>query len=110
MLVDTLLLGGGERFLVGLATNLPRERWDVTVCATRRPDGPLADELADAGLRYENLGRKGRFSVLPFARLVSLLRRERFDVLHAHMFGSNLWGTIFGRLTRTPVVVAHEQT
>jgi glycosyltransferase involved in cell wall biosynthesis len=56
------------------------------------------------------LGRTGRFDVAPFARLVALLRRERFEVLHAHKFGSNLWGTIFGRLTRTPVVVAHEQT
>ena len=46
----------------------------------------------------------------PFARLVALLREERFDVLHAHKFGSNLWGSIFGRLTRTPVVIAHEQT
>jgi glycosyltransferase involved in cell wall biosynthesis len=110
MLVDTLYVGGGERFLVGLATNLPPERWEVTVCATREHAGPLADELVEAGLRYETLGRKRRYSVLPFARLVSLLRRERFDVLHAHMFGSNLWGTIFGRLTRTPVVVAHEQT
>jgi glycosyltransferase involved in cell wall biosynthesis len=110
MLVDTLYVGGGERFLVGLATNLPPERWDVTVCATRRHAGPLADELAEAGLRYETLGRKRRYSVLPFARLVSLLRRERFDVLHAHMFGSNLWGTIFGPLTSTPVVIAHEQT
>jgi glycosyltransferase involved in cell wall biosynthesis len=110
MLVDTLYVGGGERFLVGLATNLPRERWDVTVCATRRHAGPLGDELAAAGVRYETLGRKGRYNVLPFARLVALLRRERFDVLHAHMFGSNLWGTIFGRLTRTPVVIAHEQT
>jgi glycosyltransferase involved in cell wall biosynthesis len=110
MLVDTLYVGGGERFLVGLATHLPPERWDVTVCATREHAGPLVDELAQAGVRYETLGRKGRYNLRPFARLVSLLRRERFDVLHAHMFGSNLWGTIFGRLTRTPVVVAHEQT
>jgi glycosyltransferase involved in cell wall biosynthesis len=110
MLVDSLHLGGGESFLVGLATNLPRDRWEVTVCATRRHEGPLTAELVDAGVRYEALGRTSRYDLLPFARLVSLLRRERFDVLHAHMFGSNLWGTIFGRLTRTPVVVAHEQT
>jgi glycosyltransferase involved in cell wall biosynthesis len=110
MLVNSLYVGGAERFLVGLATNLPRERWDVTVCATRRHEGTLVTDLAEAGVRYETLGRSGRFDVLPFARLVSLLRRERVDVLHAHMVGSNLWGTIFGRLTRTPVVIAHEQT
>ena len=26
------------------------------------------------------------------------------------MFGSNVWGTIIGRLARTPVIVAQEQT
>ena len=30
------------------------------------------------------------------------------DVLHGHLFGSNVWAVILGRLTRTPVVVAHE--
>ena len=110
MMVDSLYAGGAERFMVGLATHLPSDRYDVTVCATRRHDGPLVSEVLEAGLRYETLGRSGRYDLTPFARLVSLLRKERFDVVHAHKFGSNLWGTIFGRLTRTPVVVAHEQT
>jgi glycosyltransferase involved in cell wall biosynthesis len=110
MMVDTLYAGGAERFMVGLATHLPKDRYDVTVCATRSHEGPLTSEVVDAGLRYVTLGRSGRYDVAPFGRLVSLLREERFDVLHAHKFGSNLWATIFGRLTRTPVVVAHEQT
>ncbi|MEA2439345.1 MAG: hypothetical protein QOH76_769 [Thermoleophilaceae bacterium] len=110
MLIDSLYPGGAERFMVGLATNLPPERWEVTVCTTRRFEGPLTAELEEAGLRHVTLDRSRRSDVAPFGRLVSLLRRERFDVLHAHKFGSNLWGTIFGRLTRTPVVVAHEQT
>jgi glycosyltransferase involved in cell wall biosynthesis len=110
MLIDSLMPGGAERFMVGLATNLPPERWQVTVCTTRRAEEGMAAELEQAGVRHVTLGRSGRFDLAPFARLVTLLRRERFDVLHAHKFGSNLWGTLFGRLTRTPVVVAHEQT
>ena len=42
--------------------------------------------------------------------LISYLRRERVDVIHAHKFGSNLWGSILGRLTRVPVVIAHEHS
>jgi glycosyltransferase involved in cell wall biosynthesis len=110
ILIDTLRPGGAERSVVTLATSLPRDRFDVTVCATRRDPGPLVDELVAAGVRYETLGRSGRFDLLPFVRLVRLLRAERYDVLHAHKFGSNLWGSIFGRLSRTPVVVAHEHT
>jgi glycosyltransferase involved in cell wall biosynthesis len=110
ILVDTLYLGGAERVAVGLATHLPRDRYEVTVCATRRHTGPLTDELRAAGVRYESLDRRGRFDLAPFRHLVRLLRRERHDVLHSHGFGSNLWGSIFGRLAGTPVVVAHEHS
>ena len=40
--------------------------------------------------------------------LLTFLRRERVDILHAHKFGSNAWGAILGRLARVPVIVAHE--
>ena len=48
--------------------------------------------------------------MLAFRRLIRFLREERIDILHAHMFGSNVWGTVFGRLCRVPVVIAHEHT
>jgi glycosyltransferase involved in cell wall biosynthesis len=110
MLVDSLLPGGAERFLAGLATNLPQDRYEVCVCATRGVHDPLVDTVRDAGIRYEVLGRRGRFDLSPFRRLRALLRDGGFDVLHAHKFGSNLWGSIVGRLAGTPVVIAHEQT
>jgi glycosyltransferase involved in cell wall biosynthesis len=31
-------------------------------------------------------------------------------VLHAHKFGSNVWGTLMGRMARVPVVLAHEHS
>jgi glycosyltransferase involved in cell wall biosynthesis len=39
-----------------------------------------------------------------------VLRDEGIHVLHAHKFGSNLWGSVVGRLSRVPVVVAHEHS
>ena len=110
MMIDSLYAGGAERACVGLASALPPERYEVTLCATRRHKGSLAEEVVASGIRYETLGRRGRFDVLPFWRLFRLLRSGRYDVLHAHKHGSNLWGSIIGRLARTPVVVAHEHS
>jgi glycosyltransferase involved in cell wall biosynthesis len=112
MLVNRLRRGGGgaERFLVGLATHLPRERFDVVVCTTRPSSGPLHDALAAQGVELIELDRRWTGDVRAFARLGHVLRRRRIDVLHAHMFGSNLWGTLVGRLARVPVVVAQEHT
>src|SRR4051812_14709631 len=87
MLVNKLRRGGGaERVAVTLAVHLPRDRFDVTVVATRDAQGPLADELAARGVRQISLSRRSRLHLAPFCRFVAMLRRERVDVLHAHMF------------------------
>ncbi len=95
----------------GLATHLPAEHFEVWLCTSRAASGQPIDALRAAGVRHLHLGRReGRLDPLAFRKLAAALRRERIDVLHAHMFGSNVWGTVLGRLCCVPVVVAHEQT
>jgi glycosyltransferase involved in cell wall biosynthesis len=113
LLIDDLVGAGGgaEVFLVGLATHLPRERFEISVCATRAfAPGPLAEILDAAAVPYIALGRRSRWDLLPMRRLATLLNSGRFDIVHAHKFGSNVWGTLFGRACRVPVVIAHEHT
>jgi glycosyltransferase involved in cell wall biosynthesis len=111
MLINKLNPGGGaERAMVGLATHLPRDRFQVVVATTRRDKGPLLDSILAEGIPHLALDRRSRLDVVPFRRLVAFLRGERIDVVHAHMFGSNLWASIFGRLAGVPAVIAHEQT
>lgn len=96
--------------MAALATHLPRDRFDVTVVTTRPAGGPLLDALVARGVRHVSLNRRGRFDLAPFRRFIALLRDERVDIVHAHMFGSNLWGAVLGRLAGVPVVVAHEHS
>jgi glycosyltransferase involved in cell wall biosynthesis len=112
MLLDRLepRSGGGERFAVGLAAHLPRDRYAPALCATREVLEPWRRTLDESAVPWFALGRRGTGDVLPFRRLGGVLRRERVAVLHAHMFGSNVWGTIVGRAAGVPAVVAHEQT
>lgn len=113
LLVDQLsgLGGGAEVFLVGLATHLPSDRFEVSVCATRAvAPGPLAEILEAGAVPYIALGRRSRWDLLRMRRLAALLGSGRFDIVHAHKFGSNVWGTLFGRACRVPVVIAHEHT
>jgi glycosyltransferase involved in cell wall biosynthesis len=110
-LIDHLVdAGGAERFAVGLATHLPADRFELWVCSTRSAEPSALAALREAGVRHVHLGRRRKSDVYRMLGLVALLRRERFDVLHAHMFGSNLWGSLIGRACRVPVIVAHEQT
>jgi glycosyltransferase involved in cell wall biosynthesis len=100
--------GGAERFAIGLAEHLPRDRFEPWVCSTRFATPEAIEELADAAVSHISLGRRGKLDVHRLGGLALLLSRGQFDVVHAHMFGSNVWGTVFGRLCRVPVVIAHE--
>ena len=112
MLIDEIgpPAGGAERFATGLATSLARDRYQVVMCITR-PAHPEAHlPLEHAGVEVVNLRRRFRLDLPAFRPLIRLLRSRDFHVIHAHKFGSNVWGVLFGRLFRVPVIVAHEQT
>ncbi len=111
-LIDSLSdgTGGAGRFAVGLAQALPADRYSASVCVTRTATGYLPRSLSEAGLPPVELRRRGRLDVLPLRRLGGQLRAGGVDVLHCHKFGSNLWGTLVGRLAGVPAVLAHEHT
>jgi glycosyltransferase involved in cell wall biosynthesis len=112
MLVDGIGpdAGGGERMAAGLATALPADRWEVTLCATRGSSPEARRPLEEAGVPVISLDRRGRLDLLAFGPLISFLRERQVQILHAHKFGSNVWGTAIGRALRVPVVIAQEQT
>ena len=94
-----------------VAAHLDRERFDPIVCASRRESwSPLHEILDSADVPVINLDRANRAAVWSWRALPTTLRRGRIDVLHTHMFGSNVWGTVLGRMTGVPVVVAHEHS
>ena len=110
-LLDTLRPGGAERVAVTIAARLDRDRFEPIVCASRRvPWSPLAGVLEAADVPTVTLERRHRGALWHWQPLVTLLRRERIDVLHSHMFGSNVWGTLLGRAAGVPVLVAHEHS
>jgi glycosyltransferase involved in cell wall biosynthesis len=117
-LTDLLIASGGaERVAMEIAMRLDPSRFESVYCASRFLPGweggsvQVAEErLQAAGVRYFGLGRRASWDLHRWIPLYRALRRERFDVIHTHMFGSNAWGTVIGRLARTPAIVAHEHT
>ena len=67
-------------------------------------------ELESTGTRFLPLRRRRKLELAPWARLARFLSRERVDVLHAHKFGSNVFGVLAGSAARVPVLLAHEHT
>jgi glycosyltransferase involved in cell wall biosynthesis len=103
--------GGGERMAAVIAMRLDRARFRPYLCSSRPLMGDtFADELEAADVPLLALPRRSTLDVMAWRHLHAFLRRNAIDVLHAHKFGSNLWGTIVGRMARVPVVIAHEHS
>jgi glycosyltransferase involved in cell wall biosynthesis len=102
--------GGGERMAVNVAMRLDPSRFESVLCATRSVGKPtFENDLRAAGVTVMRLERRSRTDIGAWRPLFTYLR-DGVHVLHAHKFGSNVWGTVLGRLARLPVVIAHEQS
>lgn len=116
-MVDTITRpGGGERLAVENAIGLDPALYERSLCITRwddtleevEPAASILDRLRAADVRVIRLRRRSRWALWGWWPLLKVLRRERIDILHGHLFGSNVWAALLGRLTRVSVVVAHE--
>jgi glycosyltransferase involved in cell wall biosynthesis len=106
LLISGLATGGAERVTVSFMRYLAGTGADVVACTvTSRRDGPLAEELARAGVERHDLGARRISDPLALARLIRLLRRGRFSLVHAHGPEACMLAGIACTLTRVPLVI-----
>ena len=102
-LITELRPGGAERCVYELATRLDRTRFDVRVAALR--GGEVADRLREAGVLVWALDLRGKWDLGRLAVLPRLLRGERIDLLHTHLFHADLAGRVAAHVARTPHLI-----
>ena len=95
-IIPTLDRAGAEKQLCLLAGGLPRDEFDVHVCALTR-GGPLAADLAAAGVPLTVIGKRWKLDPRAFWRLKEHLARLQPDLIHAWMFAANTYGFAAGR-------------
>ncbi len=106
LVVDSLEVGGAERQVVDLAVALGRKGYGVTVACSVA--GSLSGALEEAGIPVRPLLKrlaKRRLSLAYAWRLRWLLRRERFDLVHAHIYASVVAAAISTLRTDVPLVI-----
>lgn len=115
-LVDRLADGGAERIAFQLAREMDPERFERVLVVTTADDpahaepapetARWAEELTASGVRIVGLSRRRRSTPRGWRPLVDELGRA--DVVHAHMFSSNLVGSVLGGVRRVPAIIGHE--
>ena len=105
-------MGGLEKQMLAFLQRYDRRRFAVDVCCTGSTEGPLREKFLAAQTRLFYC-RWSRY-VFPFVwRLVKLLRRERYDVVHARMAEVSGAAILAARIVGVPVPIAsyhHTQT
>lgn len=105
--IDSLDLGGAQTFLLELVKHLDRSRYLPEV-ACMHGRGVYADAFAKEGITVHSLspGRLPPHYLLNFWRL---MRRGRYDLLHFHLFGSNLCAKPLAVIAGHPAIIVHDQ-
>jgi len=97
-------IGGAEQLVLTTAPRLQRDGFDVTV-ACLKEWGVLGDELDARGVRAMALGGRRVWDLRVLGRLLSILRRDRIQILQAHLFWANLVARVVGRMASVPFIV-----
>lgn len=108
LLIPTLDRSGAEKQCTLLATQLPREQFDVHVIALTR-GGPLATELQTAGIPLTIIGKRAKFDPTSFWRLRRALQKLQPDVLHTWLFAANSYGRLCARFIPHAKIVVSER-
>ena len=78
-------VGGQERVALDLAIGQRARGHDVSVLSLApAPDGPMAEEFAQAGVAVGRVPKRGGLDPTLVPRLARELRRRRADVVHTH--------------------------
>ncbi|MGW2466110.1 glycosyltransferase [Streptomyces bauhiniae] len=105
-IITGLGVGGAEQQLRLLLRHLPVECDVVTLTNP----GPVAAGLRADGVRVTDLAMAGNRDLGALPRLVRLIRRGRYDLVHTHLYRACLYGRLAARLAGVRAVVATEHS
>jgi glycosyltransferase involved in cell wall biosynthesis len=105
-IITGLGVGGAEQQLRLLLRHLPV---DCEVVTLTNP-GTVAEGLVADGVRVTHLGMAGNRDLTALPRLVRLIRRGRYDLVHTHLYRACVYGRLAARLAGVRAVVATEHS
>jgi glycosyltransferase involved in cell wall biosynthesis len=109
-LIDYMVVGGAQLYVDNLSRWLTDRGAQVTVCCLDAGRFALGERLRRDGYEVLSVGARWRFSASALARLVRLVRARRFDVVHSHLFRSDLHALAAAELTGTPALISTEHS
>jgi len=103
--IETGGAGGAETVLLEVARHLSLRGYRVVAGVGRR--AWLAERLEAAGVPVNVLRRGRRLDWRLVGQIMGVIRRERVNLVHAHLFTMNLNACVATRLARVPFIATY---
>lgn len=104
--IDSLDLGGAQTLLLEICKNSNSDRFEVEV-ACMHGRGVFAAEFEKTGIKVHSLS-PGKWPPLYIPNFLKLLKRLDPEIIHFHLFGSNLIAKPLAALAGKRALVAHD--
>ena len=106
LVIDEMEVGGSQRQISELLRGMDRSRWQPELLFFRNPSF-LVGEIQRQGIAVHHLPKRGRIDPRFVLRYAALLRRGRYDVVHAFSLTAELWTAVTSLLVpRAPPLVS----
>ena len=107
-IIPTLDRAGAEKQLVLLTTHLPRDEFDIHVCALTR-GGPWQSVLESEGIPVTVVGKRWKFDPAALWRLKTTVQTLSPDLVQTWIFAANSYGRVAARWAGVPHLIASER-
>lgn len=101
-IIDTTGPGGAETIFTQLASEANSRGYQSI--ALIKGEGWVAEQLRKSKIVTYLYNCKGSFNFSYLAFLVRLIKKEKIDLIQAHLLGSNVYASMAGLITQTPVI------
>lgn len=106
-IIEKLENRGAEKQLVLLANGLHQNGFDVSVCCFRS-GGELGKELIKNKIHLIEFEKNHRIDLGFLFKLIRFIQKNKFQIIHTHVFTANLWGRLAASVASVPIIVSHE--
>ncbi len=112
LIIDVLedIKGGAERQLFELIKGIDKDRFEVFLFILHQNSIPK--DIVDLNVNTQALKIKRIYDfkgIYKGFRFTQFLKKEKVRILMTYHFGSDIWGTVFGKLSRVPVIVSNRR-
>jgi len=93
-LINSIDVGGAESLLVNFVSELRKDKYlDLEICTLYRSTF-LNEKIEKTDVPYWELNLKFKYDLMGVLKLVKLIRKRKYDIVHVHLFPSAMFSAI----------------